>query len=287
VSYQMPTLTYETSILSYAASTQPLITADLSVLTYLTALSPSLGEAEQTIEATFYSSPQTAYSIYYAIEYPSLIDDPSAVSSMEESHQSFVSALNYVTSWEAYYTSSASMLSSIESQLTTAFRSYSTLLTAYSYIEDVTSPSEASASVGISSAKTVESDVTYVLSGLTYVLSRLPSLSCYESLIEYYATENPTIASYLWGVYDRTVYVPSSSLTYVATMIASYASLAYADFMIVAGEEYYPSISTLESSFIYAAESDSNLLTEYDTFSYNSYQAYASWSSQVSSYVSS
>jgi hypothetical protein len=288
VSYEMPTLSYEVSVLTAAISTQSDITEDLSVLTYLTAESPSLAEAESTIEGSFYASPSIAYTIYYALDYPSLITNPTAVSYYEESHESFVSAIDTILSFESYYTSSASMLSSIEQQLTTAFASYGTLLTAYSYVEDVTSPEEASATEAIYTAKTVVSDLTYVLSTLVSVISYNPSLSCAQSVIEYYATAYPSIAAYLWSVLDSDTYVAYSEVSTVESIIASYPSLASAEDQMLSAATYsvYPFSVTLESSFIYAAASDSSLLSQYETFSYYSSAAASSWSvcSSSSSY---
>jgi hypothetical protein len=281
VSYQMPTLSYEVSVLTAAVSTQPSLTLDLSVLTYLTAESPTLAEAESTIEGSFYASPSIAYTIYYALDYPSLVTNPTAVSYYEESHESLVTAIDTLISFESYYTSAATMLSSIEQQLTTAFESYGTLLTAYSYVQDVTSPSLASATEAIYTAKTVVSDLTYVLSTLVTAVSYYPSLSCAESVIEYYATAYPSVATYLWSVYDGDIAVAYSSIYYVESLVASYPGLASADSLLLSATSYseYPFSASLESSFIYAAESDSSLLTQYETLSTYSASAVASWSS--------
>jgi hypothetical protein len=286
ISYQMPTFSYETYVLSYAAYTLPSVSNDLSVLSGYEALSPSLYYAELTIEQSFYNSPYVASSIYFALDYPSQVTSPSAISSYEATHESLVSALDTVISFESYYSSVASTIWEIETQLTTAFESYRTLLTAYSYVQAITSPSYMAATMAISSAKSVVSDVTYILSELTYVVSRLPSLSCAESVVEYYAQVYPTVAYYLWSVYDGYVSVPSSSLSYVAEVIASYPSLDSAFSMIVGGQIDYSFLFSLESSFIYAAESDSYLLSYYESFSYQSYSAYSEWSSTVSSSVS-
>jgi hypothetical protein len=282
ISYQMPTFSYDVSVLTAAASTQPAITNDLSILTYIEAESPSIYQAEKTIEATFYNSPSIAYSISYAINYPSLVTDPSSIQYFEESHESFVSAILCIDSWGSYYTSSASMLSSIESQLTTAFVNYGTLLTAYSYVQDVTSPSLAIATAYISAVKSSVSDLTYILTQMSYVISQLPSLSCYESDEEYYAEAYPYVASYVWDVIDSIVYLPSSSVSYFESLTASYSSLAYDDYMIVGGQIDYSFLYSLESSFIYAAETDSSLLTQYEELSSMSTIAYTAWSSTVS-----
>jgi hypothetical protein len=282
VSYQMPTLSYEVSVMTHAASTQPAISNDLSVFTYIAATSPTVYHAEDTIEATFYNSPSIAYSISYALSYPSLVTDPSTIQYYEESHESFVSALTAISSWESYYTSSSLMLSSIQSQLTTAFVNYGTLLTAYNYIQDITSPSLASATASISVAKSVVSDLTYILTQMTYVISQLPSLSCYESEEEYYAEVYSSVASYIWDVDDSIVYLPSSSVSYFQSLTASYPTLASADIHIMGGQIDYSFLYSLESSFIYAAETDSSLLTQYEELSSASESAYSYWSSTIS-----
>jgi hypothetical protein len=268
VSYQLSTFAYEVSVISSASYYVPSLTVDLQVLTAITAASPTLHYAEETIEGSFYSSPSVASVIYYALDYPSQVSSPSAVSSYELSHESLVTAIDYVISFESYYTSLASTLSSIEYTLASVFASYRTLLTAYSYVQDVTSPSLASASADISSAKTVVSDLTYVLSSVAYVTEASPSLSCDEAVVEYYAVDYPSVATYLWSVDDGVTYVASSSISYVESLVASYASLNYALLSICSAVYDYPSLTSVESSFIYAASSDSSLLTEFDTFSY-------------------
>jgi len=274
VYYQLSTFGYEVSVLSSASSIVSSVSTDLEVLTALTAESPTLHYAEETIEGSFYSSPSVASAIYYALDYPSLVSSPSGVSVYEESHESFVSAVDYLISFEQYYSSVASTLSSIEYSLTEAFASYRTLLTAFSYVQDVTSPELASASDEISSAKSIVSDVTYVLSDIAYVTALVPSLSCYESVIEYYAVDYPSIASYLLSVDDGVSVVASSSISYVESLIASYPELNSAVVSLVYEFSYYPELLYVESSFIYAAYSDSQLLTEYDSFDYASSYAF-------------
>jgi hypothetical protein len=282
ISYQMPTLSYDVSVVSAALSTQSEITEDLSVLSYIEAESPSIYHAEATIEATFYNSPSVAYSLAYALDYPSLVTDPSTISIYAESHSSFVSAILEIDNWGWYYTSSSSMLDSIESQLTTAFVNYGTLLTAYSYVQDVTSPSLAIATAYISAVKSSVSDLTYILTQMTYVISQLPSLSCDESVEEYYAEVYPSVASYIWDVEDSIIYLPSSSVSYFESLTASYPTLASADISIVGGQIDYSFLYSLESSFIYAAETDSSLLTQYEEISSVESLAYTALSTMVS-----
>jgi len=140
----------------------------------------------------------------------------------------------------------------------------------------------ASASAAISSAKSVVSDLTYVLSSVESWTISLPSLSCDESIVESYAVDYPSVATYLWSIDDGVSVVASSSITYVESLIASYATLNSALLSVASAIYYYPSITSVESSFIYAAESDSSILTLYDSLSTASSDAYSSWYSWMS-----
>jgi hypothetical protein len=284
---QMSTFTYEVDVLSGASSVVPTVIADLSVLSYIEAESPSIAYAESTIEGSFYFSPTVASAIYYALDYPSLIPYPTQVAYEEESHESLVSAIDYIISWEDYYSSSLTLLTGVESGLISAFTEYRTLLTAFSYVQDVTEPSEASASASFSSAKDLVSDLTYVLSGVSYVVSELPSLSCAESEVEYYAEEYPSVASYIWGVLDDDVYVSASSAPYFASLIASYSSVYYYEQQILGGLIDYSFLASLESSFISAAATDSSLITQYESLGSIEYSASSYLDSIESSYSSS
>jgi len=274
LSQQMSTFTYEVEVLSAASSVVPTVVADLSILSYIEAESPSIVYAESTIEASFFNSPSTASAIYYALDYPSLIPYPTQVAYEEESHESLVSAIDYIISWEDYYSSSASLLTGVESGLLSAFGEYRTLLTAFSYVEAITEPSEASASASFSSAKALVSDLTYVLSGVSYIISELPSLSCAESEIEYYAEEYPSVASYVWSVLDDEVYVSASSASYFASLIASYYTIYYYEAEICGGLIDYSFLASLEASFISAAATDSSLISQYESLSSIEYSAY-------------
>jgi hypothetical protein len=286
VSYQLPTFSYEVSVLSAVSSIIPSITDDLSVLTYIEVESPSIYYAESTIEASFYGSPSIASAIYYAIDYPSLVSSPSTIAYEEESHESLVSAISYLNSWEAYYTSSASTLSSVEYNLISAFESYRTLLTAYSYVQDITSPSIASATASFLSAKNSDSSLTYVLTQVSYVISYLPSISCYESVIEYYAAAYPSVATYIWSVIDGQYYIASSSAYSFQYYVDEYYTLYQAFEPILGGMIDYSFLLSLESSFIYAAESDSSILTQYELISSASSSAQYYYSTLSTSSIS-
>jgi len=170
------------------------------------------------------------------------------------------------------------MFTGVESGLISAFESYRPLLTAYSYVQDVTSPSLASATASLSAAASVVSSLPYVLTEITYVISALPSLSCDESVVEYYATAYPSAASYIWDVLDGETYVATSSASSFASFEAQYYTLYSAEYSIVGGLIDYSFLYSLESSFIYAAESDSSLLTQYETLSYTIYAVSYSYS---------
>jgi hypothetical protein len=287
VSYQMPTFSYEVSVLTAAVSTLPSLSTDLAVLTVIEAESPTVYYAESTIEASFYASPTVAYSIYYALNYPSLVSSPTTIAYEEESHESLVTAISYVIDWTDYYTSSAPLLTGVESGLISAFESYRTLLTAYSYVQDITSPSLASASVSISAAKSVVSSLTTVLSAINYLDSEYPAVACAEADLEYYATEYPSVVTYLWSVYDGVSYVASSSASSFESFANQYTTIGWEMHLI---SQYWTSSNDLmfacEPSFLFAAESDSSLLTQYQYMDYASESAslsYEYYASAVSS----
>lgn len=268
ISYEMPTLSYEISAVSTAVSTWSSFVTGVEWLSDVTATSSTISYAETTIEGSFYASPSVAYDIYTALLSPSTVTDPSQISSEEASHLSLVSAFDDIISWESDYTSYASTLESIESYLTTIFASDRTILTAASYVSAVTSASTVTATYSLVSAETVVSSITTALSYITYVTALSPSVSCEESEIESYALTYSTVVTEIWSavVSPSTVVSPS----YYAQLEDSFSTLFYAITSIWSEVSYYPSLSTYEYDLIVAASTDSSLLTQWSTFTYQS-----------------
>jgi hypothetical protein len=270
MSQQMPTLMYEASAIESIRETWPSFNTDLAFISEAEALSPSLYYAEDTIEATFYDSPGTAYSIYYALDYPSLVTDPSEISKYEVNHESFVSAVNDLLYWESYYTSEASTMHEIQSKLTSIFQTDRTLLTAASYMSVVISPSSASASKSIENAESVVSWLSTAMTEITYAISFIPSLSCDEEVIENdLILYTPTVHA-LWSAIYSPSSILSSSIRYYAEMEADYPSLVSAIESIISAVSSFPSLSTAEYAFIEAADSHSQLLTQWVGFAQQS-----------------
>jgi len=272
---QLPTLMYQTSVLSVIAYTLPSVYTDVEYLSYLEVSSPTLSYALSTIEETFYESPSVAVDIYNAIVSPSIVTDLTQVAYEEISHQSFVSAITELTSFEWAYPSVASTVSSIVCSLTSAFQTQRTLLTAVGYVSDVISPSYYSASVEISALLSVVSSIPTVLSYIDYVTYYAPSLSCYETAIEEAAYYYPNYVEELWTVYESPSLI-TSSFSYFSYIEAEYSTVAYAVEAMVSAEESYPALSYYEYEFLLGATEDSSLLTQayYESFAY-SYVSYA------------
>jgi hypothetical protein len=282
ISYQMPTLTYDVSVISHVTRTWPSFTTDIEILSGYTATSPALSFAIGTLESSFYNSPSIASSIYSALVSPSTVTCPTQLSEEELSHSSLVTAIDTILSWESDYSSSASTLTSIVSKLTSNFADYRTLLTAASYISTAASPSIASASYAISSLKTIVSDITSVLTAITYVTKAEPSLSCAESIIESYAEVSPTVALSIFSIIESPSIIRGHT-TYYAELTASYESLASAIESIVSAESSYSELAYYEESFIYAASVDSSILSQYTDFSTLTASDYEAFETQTCS----
>jgi trimeric autotransporter adhesin len=278
---QLPTLFYQTSVISAISYTLPSVYTDVEYLSYFEASSPTLSYALSTIEETFYESPSIASSIYQAIVSPSSVTNPTQISYEEISHQSFVSAITALTSFESAYTSIASTVSSIVYSLTSAFETERTLLTAVDYVSDLTSPSYYSASIAISSLLSVVSDIPTVLSYISSVLYSSPSLSCYESAIEVAAYYYPYYISQLWEVYNSPSLI-TDSFSYYSYLEAEYSTAAYAISQIVSAESTFTSLSSYETSFISAASQDSSLITE-ESYASSDYSSISSAISSIQS----
>jgi len=282
ISYQMPTLTYQISVVTHASYSWPSFSTDMSIVSAYTATSPTLSYALSTIESSFYNSPSIASSIYLALVSPSTVTNPTQISYEEISHQSLVTALTEVISWESAYSSYASTFSGIMSLLTSSFKTERTLLTAASYISTAVSPSVASASFAISSLKSIVSDITDVLSEISYVTYASPSLSCAESTVESYAERYPTVVSELWVAANSPSDIAKSSVSSYAYIEDSYPSVFSALLSIASATPYYSGLSSYESSFIYAASVDSSIMSQYYYFSMAESSASCVYSSESS-----
>lgn len=286
--YQMPTLYVQEAEMSSASSTWSTISTDLGYLTVIEASSPSLSYAFSTLENTFYESPEVASSLYYAIYSPSTVTDTELVSEEEMSHQSFVSALDTVFSFESAYPQYASTLSYILYAATSAFETESTLMTAAEYMEALTSSSVASATYSLSTDLTVISNEDTVLYAVSYATYESSTLSCYEQEIESYAYWVDDYVMSLWSVVESpSLYFAEAS--YYAELEDSYPSLVYALEYIYSAAYTFTSLYSYESSFIYAAGYDSQLLSDYYYASYSAYEdaSYMWWYSSSSSSSSS
>jgi hypothetical protein len=277
---QMPSLIYQISVMSDVSYYWPSAYQDIEFISELTATSPTLYRALTTIEQTFYESSSIASAILHAITSPSTVTSPTRVSYMEISHQSFVSALNEISSFESAYSTYAYTVCTILSHLTEAFKTERTLLTAASYISEATSPSTFSASIAIQTLFSVVNDLTTVMDEITSVIHYVPSLSCYEQTIEYYGWYYPEYDQALWEVYNSPSEI-TSSFSYYSELAADYSALATALYHIVTEESSYPLLDVAESAFLTAAESDSQVLTDFESL-----MSEESWLSSIVTTVS-
>jgi hypothetical protein len=263
---EMPTFTYQESVIAYLSYSWPSVSTDLDYLSSIEVSSSTLGYALSYLEQTFYDSPAVAESLYNAIESPSSVTDTEEVSYEEMSHQSFVSALTEVISFETAYPSYYSTFYYIMPYLTCAWQTEGTLLTAGDYIEYILSSQTASADVSLDTLYSVVSSWETVLSAVGSAVYYSPSLSCDEDLIASYAYSYATVVSTLWSVItDVTQY--TSQATYYASLEASYSQVVSALESVYSAAYSYPSLYSYESSFITLAESDSSALTQYYYYS--------------------
>jgi len=184
------------------------------------------------------------------------------VSYEEMSHQSFVSAITEITSFENAYPSYVSTFDYIVPYLTSAFQTEGTLLTAVYYISEVVSGSTASATYSLATLDTVETDWSTVLYAVSSATFYSPTLSCYESVIASFAYSYPTAVESIWSVItDVTAYATEAST--MAALEASYSTVVSALEEVYYAAYSYTSLYSYESSFILAAASDSSALTQY------------------------
>jgi hypothetical protein len=217
-----------------------------------------------TIEETFYSDPSVASSIYHALTSPSTVTSPTKISYEEIAHQSFVDAIDMISSFESAYPSYSSTLASIVCDLTQAFVTERTLLTAASYLQDATSPSSYSASQAIATLFSIVSDLTTIMTEVSQATYYDPTLLCYEETIETEAYYYPAYVSDLWAVYNSPSEI-TSKFSYYSELAAEYSSLAIAIYNVVSAESSYPLLDVAEYSFLRAAESDSSVLTDFES----------------------
>lgn len=281
ISEQMPTLTYQISVLTQVSYSWPSFSTDIELISEYTATSPTLGCALSVIESSFYESPSIASAIYCALTSPSTVRNPQQISYEDISHQSLVTAITELLSWESAYSSYASTVSGILSKLLVSFETQRTLLTAASYVSTAASPSVASASVAINTLESIVTDITSVLSEVSYVADAVPSVSCDESVVASYAATNPTVVSELWMAAESPSLIAKSSVSYYASLEASYSSAFSALLSIASETQYYSSLASYEYSFIQAASIDPYALSQYSYFSSaqgSASSAYASYS---------
>jgi epidermal growth factor receptor substrate 15 len=260
--YQMPTFYYQASVISSVEYTWPSVSTDLSYLSILEASSSSLGYAFSAIENTFYNSPAIASSLYEALVSPSTVVDTQLISYEEMSHQSFVSALDTILSFQSAYPSYSLTISYVLYYASSAFETASTLLTANSYISALISSSTASATYSLLTDLTVISSESTILSAVSYATYYSPTLSCYESVAESYAYNYPSVIYALWNVITEPSLYFTQASTY-ASLEASYPVLVnYLEYIYSAAYSY-SSLYSYEGSFLLGAEYDSELLTEY------------------------